>query len=464
MAFEKVRAFQYICDTKEDLKNIKEKKMGVECFVIKEACEYKLMSDGEWIKQIPVGAGAGGNGEIDLSDYATEQYVNNAIANIVFPETDLTGLATEEFVKSEIANIVFPKTDLTGLATEEFVGEKIAEAVNAIEIPSVEGLATEAYVDEAIDLINVNPVMKMFTENPEIMASNPGSKFGIALNSGDTRTLPEAMLEKGVGLYNFWIHKSNTSLPAEAFAKKSSCRGICCVDTVKSTGWYGWALLIDQDGDLYVQYIRNSVPQGWKSFVSPAAHKEAIEKLDAEHKEQLKAYYRPVKYEITDVPTGTIIDYRDKEIRIFCPESVQFHKQNVGEGGNANMYYMTFITYAPEGAVAMREGDRGAILDELIPLEGGSGCGVDKFGRKYKKHWFALASYDNNTGAWTYFGKTSTIEKYIGWTYVVAWYDKDNRMIDTDILRINLSNKSCHLVLEDSYYDEENTVWTELPE
>ena len=102
--------------------------------------------------------------------------------------------------------------------------------------------------------------MNMFDEDPEIMASNPGSKFGIALNNGDTRTLPEAMFEKGVGMYNFWIHKSNTSLPKEAFAKKSSCRGVCCVDTVKPTGWYGWALLIDQDGDFYVQYIRNSEP------------------------------------------------------------------------------------------------------------------------------------------------------------------------------------------------------------
>jgi hypothetical protein len=120
------------------------------------------------------------------------------------------------------------------------------------------------------------------------------------------------------------------------------------------------------------------------------------------------------------------------------------------------MYYMTFITYAPEGAVTLREGDRGVILDEVISLDGGSGCGVDKYGRKYKKHWFALASYDEASNTWNYFGKTSTTSKYIGWTYVVAWYDENNRMIDTDILRINLSNKGCHLTLENSYYDEEN--------
>ena len=265
MAFEKVRAFQYICDTKEDLKSITEKKMGVECFVIKEACEYKLMSNGEWIRQIPLSSGTGG--DIDLSDYATEKYVDNA-----------------------------------------------------------------------------------------------------------------------------------------------------------------------------------------------------IDKINADHKEELKACYRPVKYEITDVPVGTIVDYRDKEIRIFCPESVKFEKQNVGPTSDANMYYMTFTTYAPEGAVSLREGDRGVILDEVIPLEGGSGTGVDKFGRKFKKHWFALASYDEASGTWNYFGKTSTTSKYIGWTYVVAWSDENNRMIDTDILRINLSNKSCHLTLENSFYEEENTIWAELPE
>ena len=429
MAFEKIRPYQYICDTKNDLKNIPEKKMGVECFVIKEACEYKLLSDGEWIKQVTANAGGAG-GDIDLSDYATEQYVDNAIANIVIPETDLTGLATEDYVNG-----------------------KIAEAVNTLEIPSIEGLATEDQLKEAIALINDNPIMNMFDEDPEIMASNPGSKFGIALNSGDVRTLPEAMLEKGVGMYNFWIHKSNTSLPKEAIAKKSSCRGICCVDTVKPTGWYGWALLIDQDGDFYVQYIRNSAPQGWKSFTTPA-----------DYEAKIKACYRPIKYEITDTPEGTMVDYRDKEIRIYCPDNVKFEKQNVGEGGNANMYYMTFITYAPEGAAYLKEGDRGAILDEVIPLEGGSGCGVDKYGRKYKKHWFALASYDEATDTWTYFGKNSSVVKYIGWTYVVAWYDENNRMIDTDILRINLSNKDCHLVLENSYYDEESTVWAELPE
>ena len=76
---------------------------------------------------------------------------------------------------------------------------------------------------------------------------------------------------------------------------------------------------------------------------------------------------------------------------------------------------------------------------------------VISFGRKYKNHWFALAMYDETLDVWTYFGNNSTTEKYIGWTYVVEWYDKDGRMIDTDKIRINLSNADCHLAL-DPYY------------
>jgi hypothetical protein len=127
---------------------------------------------------------------------------------------------------------------------------------------------------------------------------------------------------------------------------------------------------------------------------------------------------------------------------------------------------MTFTSYAPEGAVSLREGDRGTIIDELIPLNGGSGCGVDEFGRKYKNHWFALASYDEDSNTWTYFGANSTAVKYIGWTYVVEWYDKDRKLIDVDYLRINLSNASCHLTQDDNPDEsiDELTIWSELKE
>ena len=241
MAIKKIRNDYYLIDTKEDLNSLRENDMGAQVYVIKEAAEYQLMSTGEWVKQTPTVSGSTGGAEIDTSMFATKDELENAVNSIVIPSVE--GLASVEFVEEAIASIEHPTTDLTGLASE-------------------------AYVDEAVATINTAPAMKMFAEDAEIMASNPGSQFGIALNNGDTRTLPEAMLEKGVGMYNFWIHKSNQSLPAAALEKNSSCRGLCCVDTVKPTGWYGWALLFDQDGEIYTQYIRNAEPKGWKALAT----------------------------------------------------------------------------------------------------------------------------------------------------------------------------------------------------
>ncbi len=161
-------------------------------------------------------------------------------------------------------------------------------------------------------------------------------------------------------------------------------------------------------------------------------------------KDIVKAFYRPIKYEVTNLPAGAVVNYDDREIRVYCPEDVEFIRQNVGENGNANMYYMSFKAYAPEGAAYFKEGDRGVIIDEMFDFKA-TAAGTDKYDRNYSICWLALASYDNATGVWNYFGKTSTTEKYIGWNYVVEWYDENKKLIGTDGIRINLSNKNCHL-------------------
>ena len=377
--FKKINQMYFLADTKEDLKEISAE-MGVECFVIKEACEYKAMSNGEWVKQAQT---TGTTGEVDLTGYATEEYVDEKVANIEIPKVDL-----EPYAKKE-------------------------------EIPSVNGLASEKYVDDAI---------KVATH----MDKDYGEEhmFGLMVDSTDGKTLIEAMYEKGKGMYNFHVEKGSPGLPDAVVEKNSSCRGICCVDTLKPTGWYGWIIMFDQDGDMYIQYIRYSEPKGWEALVN----KTEIEKANL------------AKYDFTALPEGTLIDSsRGKEYRIMCPADAVYTKQTVGEGGNPNRYYMTFNAYAPEGAVACREGDKGEIIDEIIELKN-----VDKYGRKYKPHWFALALYDETSETWTYFGKNSNIAKYIGWTYVVEWLDKDGKVIDMDKIRINLSNEDCHLAL-DSY-------------
>lgn len=149
------------------------------------------------------------------------------------------------------------------------------------------------------------------------------------------------------------------------------------------------------------------------------------------------------KYEITSVPEGTLVDYRDKEIRVMCPVDVEWVKQNVGNTGNANMFYMGFKAYAPDGAVSFKEGDRGVIIDEMFDFNGDF-AGTDEYGRNYSICWLALANYDANSDTWTYFGKNSSAEKYIGWDYIVEWYNADGIVIASDCVRINLSNENCH--------------------
>ena len=76
--------------------------------------------------------------DVDLTGYATEKYVDNAIANIEIPEyepVDLTGYATEEYVNSAIDNIEIPEyepVDLTGYATEQYVDD----AIENIDLPT----------------------------------------------------------------------------------------------------------------------------------------------------------------------------------------------------------------------------------------------------------------------------------------------------------------------------------------
>lgn len=83
---------------------------------------------------------------VDLTGYATEEYVDEAISNIEFPETDLIGYATETYVNDAISNIEFPETDLTGYATQTYVDEAIA----AIPETDLTGYATTEYVDQKV--------------------------------------------------------------------------------------------------------------------------------------------------------------------------------------------------------------------------------------------------------------------------------------------------------------------------
>lgn len=206
MAYKRISAVYFLADSKNDLKNIPTPKMGAECFVIKDACEYKVTSTGEWVKQSIATSSSGES--VDLTGYATEEYVEEAIASIAIPS-------------------------LEGLATEEFVNQAIIDATH------VEDIYGEAH------------------------------SFGLMVKAEENRTLIDAMLTKGKGMYNFHVEKGSPGLPDAVVEKNSSCRGICCIDTYRSDiNWYGWILMYDQDGETYTQYIRNAEPKGWKQLAT----------------------------------------------------------------------------------------------------------------------------------------------------------------------------------------------------
>lgn len=157
-------------------------------------------------------------------------------------------------------------------------------------------------------------------------------------------------------------------------------------------------------------------------------------------KKFVEATCEQAKYEISDTPYGTIVNYGENEIRVMCPNNAEFVKQNVGVGGDVNSYYMTFKTYAPnDNVVGYIEhiGDQ-ADAEILTDLK------TDKYGRKYQTTWLSLAKFDSTSGVWNYRGKDSTEDKYIGWDYQIDWYDENGVMIASNSIRINLSNENCH--------------------
>ena len=179
-----------------------------------------------------------------------------------------------------------------------------------------------------------------------------------------------------------------------------------------------------------------------------------ISKSEAEDtllsKVEAKATLKHVKYEISHKPTGTLVDYRDKEIRVMVKSDTKFELQNSGEGADSNSYYIGFKAYAPDGAVSFKEDLAEIIADNtMYSFDGNKFAGIDAYGRKYSIVWLPVAKFAD--GSWTYHGAKSSKNKYVGWYYSVEWYGVDGNVIDSDCIRINLSNEQCHNNIEPFY-------------
>ena len=163
-------------------------------------------------------------------------------------------------------------------------------------------------------------------------------------------------------------------------------------------------------------------------------------------KEQAKATMSQVEYEISNKPTGALVDYRDKEIRIMCPADTAWALQNVGENGDSSKYYIGFKAYAPNDNVVSFKEDTNATIedDTMYYFEGNDFAGIDKYGRKYSIVWLPVAAHNSETNTWTYYGANSSTKKFIGWYYSVEWYNAEGKVVKSDTIRINLSNELCH--------------------
>jgi hypothetical protein len=185
----------------------------------------------------------------------------------------------------------------------------------------------------------------------------------------------------------------------------------------------------------------------------------AMSKEDKRIVDSLPYAYVARKYDISDTPIGTLVNYGEKEIRIMCPADAEFKKQAVGVGGDANTYYITFNTYAPnDKAVGYIEHLGGQVDNEILTK-----FSTDEYGRRYQSTWLGVAKFDEATSSWNYYGANSNERNMIGWDYRIDWYNSDNVRIATDAIRINLSNEDCHDFIR-PYYGPDNDISTEVTE
>lgn len=89
----------------------------------------------------------------DLTGYATEQWVEDK--GYLTEHQSLEGLATEKYVQDAIANIDIPESGSTDLSNYYTKDETYSKTEVDALIPSHEGLATEEYVDNAIANVEI---------------------------------------------------------------------------------------------------------------------------------------------------------------------------------------------------------------------------------------------------------------------------------------------------------------------
>lgn len=307
------------------------------------------------------------------------------------------------------------------------VSESGLMAVKAVPVAKVAGLEDELKRIEAIAVAGTDPAPIATADVAGVV--KPGAEMAVAADG--TLSLTAVAIEKVTGL------EDRLAAIEQAAIGGVHYRG--AVETID-------ALPADaKQGDLYEVRADNSEwcfnGEKWIEYGKTVE----IDLSGYAEKDEVRDIAELVKFEISSKPEGTLVKYSEDEIRVMCPENTEWKHQAVGATGNSNMYYMGFKAYAPDGAVSFKESDNGVIEDEMFTFDD-EFAGTDAYGRNYSIVWLPLASYSSETDSWSYYGKLSSADRYIGWDYAVEWYNADGVMIGSDAIRINLSNEACHNV------------------
>lgn len=245
-----------------------------------------------------------------------------------------------------------------------------------------------------------------------------------------------------------WITKDGEAVIVE------SKDNVAVVEALPESGEEGVIYIFNDEGYVWTgtEFVTISKSTDLSALEAEIATKITASEVDVKISQ---ATVDDTKYVISHKPDGTIVDYREKEIRVMCPSDTDWQLQQSGEGADANSYYIGFKAYAPEGVVSFKEDTAKTISDTtMYYFENNEFAGTEANGRKYSIVWLPVAVFNEATGVWTYHGSKSSTEKYVGWYYSVEWYDADGEIVSSDCIRINLSNEECHTYIKPFYIQE----------
>ena len=133
-----------------------------------------------------------------LSNYYNKTEVDTAISNV---EVDLTGYATEDYVKDQIDAI--PDVDLSGYALKTEIPTNVSDFTNdagyLTEHQSLAGLATETYVQDEIAKVDVSDQLADYAKSAdvytktEVDTNNSNLSASISTNTESITSLNKAV-------------------------------------------------------------------------------------------------------------------------------------------------------------------------------------------------------------------------------------------------------------------------------